>query len=445
MDNNLKKKAVGAVANRWMTFCVLVFSGGIAFKLSSIKDVFYVPLQTVMGLSNTQIGAALSAYGVVQTIGLILGIYICDMFSKKYMISFSLVGIGLCGIYLSTFPSYYGFLATFAVMAILGEVTYWPVLLKAVRLTGDESEQGRLFGLLEMGRGFVDVIIAFSALWVFDTMTKVSDAAGLRSGLLFYAGATILAGIFCFFMVPHDEKKVVLDKDGKKVSKAITAFDGMLTALKSLDVWAVAINGFTAYTIYCGLTYFIPFLNTIYFLPATLVGAYGIINQYGLKMIGGPVGGFVSDKVFKSSAKYMRFAFGLAAVAMVAFLMLPHEQMGKDGNYMLGMACTLGFGAIIFTMRAVFFAPMGELKVPAEITGAAMSLACLIIYLPNAFMYVFYGNLLDRFPGMQGFKYVFSVMVGLAVVGVFVSSFLVSRINKSKAAEKALELAQETK
>ncbi|MEG1801568.1 MAG: MFS transporter, partial [Oscillospiraceae bacterium] len=86
MDNNLKKKAVGAVANRWMTFCVLVFSGGIAFKLSSIKDVFYVPLQTVMGLSNTQIGAALSAYGVVQTIGLILGIYICDMFSKKYMI-----------------------------------------------------------------------------------------------------------------------------------------------------------------------------------------------------------------------------------------------------------------------------------------------------------------------------------------------------------------------
>lgn len=32
-------------------------------------------------------------------------------------------------------------------------------------------------------------------------------------------------------------------------------------------------------------------------LPATAVGMYGIINQYGLKMVGGPIGGFMSDKV----------------------------------------------------------------------------------------------------------------------------------------------------
>ena len=38
------------------------FSGGIAFKLSSMKDMFYVPMQEFMGLSNTQIGAALSVY-----------------------------------------------------------------------------------------------------------------------------------------------------------------------------------------------------------------------------------------------------------------------------------------------------------------------------------------------------------------------------------------------
>lgn len=34
----------------------------------------------------------------------------------------------------------------------------WPVLLKAIRLLGDETEQGRLFGFLEAGRGVVDTI-----------------------------------------------------------------------------------------------------------------------------------------------------------------------------------------------------------------------------------------------------------------------------------------------
>ena len=79
MSNETKKQIAKAAPNRWLVFCILTFSGGIAFKLSSMKDMFYVPMQEFMGLSNTQIGAALSVYGIVQTIGLIAGIYICDI------------------------------------------------------------------------------------------------------------------------------------------------------------------------------------------------------------------------------------------------------------------------------------------------------------------------------------------------------------------------------
>ena len=57
-----------------------------------------------------------------------------------------------------------------------------------------------------------------------------------------------------------------------------------------------------------------------------------------------------------------------------SFLMVPHESLGQGGNWIIGAACTLAFGAIVFTMRAVFFAPMDEVRVPKEITGAAMSL-----------------------------------------------------------------------
>lgn len=60
MSNEMKQKAVKAVPNRWFVFCVLTLSGGIAFKLSSMKDMFYVPMQQFMRLTNTQIGGALS-------------------------------------------------------------------------------------------------------------------------------------------------------------------------------------------------------------------------------------------------------------------------------------------------------------------------------------------------------------------------------------------------
>lgn len=427
MNQQVVSNASKNIHNRWITFCVLIFSGGVAFKLSSIKDMFYVPMQQFMGLSHTQIGGAMSAYGIVQTIGLIFGIYICDRFSKKYMISFSLIGIGLCGLYMATFPPYWGFLAAFAVMAIFGEVTYWPVLLKAVRFTGTEKEQGRMFGFLEMGRGVVDVIIAFSALAIFGAMGK--EAAALRGGILFLAVVTILAGVLCYIYIPSDEVNVVTE-EGKQVSKSKAAFSGMLEAIKSIEVWAVAFNGFMVYCIYCGLTYFIPFLKDIYGLPVVMVGSYGIINQYGLKMVGGPIGGFVSDKITHSAAKYIRFAFVLATVAMVGFMLLPHERMGASGNYIMGMFCTLGFAAIIFTMRAVFFAPMDEVKVRPQITGAAMSLGCLIIYAPNSFAYLIYGSVLDKYPGMQGYRIVFSIMAACAVVGFFVSSFLIHCIKK---------------
>ena len=61
MNNETRAKIVKAAPNRWLVFCILTLSGGIAFKLSSMKDMFYVPMQQFMGLTNTQIGGALSA------------------------------------------------------------------------------------------------------------------------------------------------------------------------------------------------------------------------------------------------------------------------------------------------------------------------------------------------------------------------------------------------
>ncbi len=408
------------------TFVVLVIGGGTIFKLSSLKDAFYVPMQEFMGLTHTQIGAALSVYGLVQTIGNFASIYISDRFSKRIMISVSLVGVGLIGVYISTFPGYGGILLAWGLLSFFGEVVYWPVLLKAIRLLGDETEQGRLFGFLEAGRGVVDTIVAFSALGVFALLGKGSIA--LRGSILFYSGAVILTGIISYFLVEDDKIGA-----GENVNKNKLAWDGVIQAVKTPEIWVVSLTIASIYSVYCGLTYFIPFLKDIYGIPVTLIGAYGIINQYGLKMVGGPVGGLLVDKKFKSATKFLRVALIVAAIAMFGFILLPHETM----NVYVGMACTLGFGAIIFSMRAVFFAPIDEIKVPRHISGAAMSIACIFGYAPQMFAFALYGNMLDRNPGMAGYRMVFMTMIGFAILGVVITTILLGMIKKKKDQEIA--------
>lgn len=407
---------------KWFTFAVLTLGAGTIFKLSSLKDAFYVPMQEFMGLSHTEIGAALSVYGLVQTIGNFASIYISDRFSKRIMISFSLVSIGVIGAYISTFPGYMGILLAWGLLSFFGEVVYWPVLLKSIRLLGDDTEQGRLFGFLEAGRGIVDTVIAFSALGLFALLGK--GVFAFKGSILFYSAVIAFSGVVSYFLVEDDK----VDEDAKDISKNKIALDGVIKAIKMPEIWVVSLTIASIYSVYCGLTYFIPFLKDIYKVPVTMIGAYGIINQYGLKMVGGPIGGMLVDKKFKSPTKFLRLALIASIIAMAGFMMLPHESM----NIYLGMACTLAFGSIIFSMRAVFFAPIAEIKVPRNISGAAMSIACILGYAPQMFTFALYGSILDRYPGMTGYRYVFMLMMMFAGIGVIITTVLLKMIKKKQ-------------
>lgn len=411
---------------KWGTFGVLVLAGGTIYKLSSLKDAFYVPMQEYFGLTHTQIGMAMSVYAIVQTLGYFVSMYVADRFSRRVLMPLGLIGTGAVGLYLATFPSYVGILASWAAMAFFADLLFWPVLVKSVRLLGDSSEQGRLFGFLEAGRGVVDTIVAFTALGLFINLG--SNAASFRIAILFFAIVTIVTGIIVFFTVGDDEKEEKAEESSQEKNKKAMA--GAKQVLKMPELWIASFMIFCVYGTYAGLTYFIPFLKDIYGMPVALVGAYGIINQYGLKMVGGPVGGIVTDKVFKSPTKYLRFTFLLSAIMIAIFAFLPHTSM----NIYLGMVCTLLIGSIVFTQRAIFFAPIDEINIPKEVSGAAISLACLIGYAPSIFSFALYGAVIDAFGGMAGYRVVFLIMSGFAVVGFIISNYLTHRLNKQKGA-----------
>jgi len=413
---------------KWISFGTLMLGAGTIYKLGFMKDAFYVPMQEFMGLSHTQIGVAMSIAGWISTFGFLAAILVVDRISKKIMIPFSLLGICVSGLFLSTFPSYPIFLLIYCLLAVFADMLYWPTMLKTVRLLGNEDEQGRMFGILEAGRGLMDTIVAFCALGIFSAFG--SNAAGLRAAILFYAIVPGVIAIIAFFLLEPD-KVSAGEKTAESREKSAKNDSTIKRALKNKNIWLVSFNVFFVYSVYCGLTYFIPFLEEAYALPAALVGVYGIINQYGLKMLGGPIGGFITDKVLHSATKYLRICFMIVAAFLVVFACLPHKKLG----IIIGMAITLTISAFVFSMRAIFFAPMDEVKVPRDITGSAMSIGSFVGYLPGAFMYAVYGFILDKFEGLAGYRIVFIIMAVFAVIGFFLSAYILRTIKKQKAKE----------
>lgn len=423
----MKNEVTRQNSKKWISFGTLVLGAGTIYKLGFLKDAFYVPMQEFMGLSHTQIGTAMSVAGIISTFGFLVSIYLTDRISKKVMIPMSLVGIGLLGFGLATFPPYWLFLLIYCGLAVCADMLYWPTMLKTVRLLGTDEEQGRMFGIMEAGRGLIDTIVAFGALGIFAAMG--SNKAGLKAAILFYAAVPMVIGIISYFLLEPDEIQTVVDSK-EKVNKNIIALNGVKSALKNKNIWLVSFNVFAVYSVYCGLTYFIPFLKDVYALPAVLVGAYGIINQYGLKMLGGPIGGYLTDKVFHSPTKYLKIVFVITGVLLGVLIFVPHNLM----NVYVGMLMTLSIGSCVFSMRAIFFAPMDEVDVPREITGSAMSLGAFIGYLPGAFLYSVYGYILDSNPGIAGYRIVFMVMAAFSVAGFLLSSYILTVINGRKGA-----------
>lgn len=411
--------------SKWIRFALLVMAGGTIYKLANLKDAFYVPMQEAMGLSHTEIGTLLSVNSMVATALFIVGGYLADRFSTRILIPLGLVGTGALGLLLSTFPGFSTLLLLFALLAVCSDCLVWPALLKSIRQLGGSKEQGRLFGLLEGGRGVVDTAVAFSALGIFVLLG--SGTGGFRAAIAFYAIIDVVVGVLLFLLLrsrPSNQTSEPASEPASEqpVAKKKKAGLGEIwRAAKQPQLWWVSFTVFMVYVVYCGLTYFIPYLTYVYGLPVALVGAYGIINQYGLKIIGGPLGGVLADKVVKGASRYIRLAFLCLIPVVAVLLLLPADP----GSQIPAMIVTLLFSLIVFTMRGVFWAPMDEVGIPEETSGTAFGIACLVGYAPGMFAFIVYGAILDANPGAGGYHIVFLVLAALALVGAAVSSGLV--------------------
>lgn len=398
---------------KWIAVLVLALAGGVLYKLPYLKYTYYDSLQAAMGISHTEFGILTSAFGIASMICYFLGGWVADRFQARKLLAFTFISYGLLGFYYATFPSYTMVLIIHVLMGAISGLTYWSVAIKAVRLLGDSSEQGKLFGFWEGGKGVSGTLVAFLTLAVFVRLGE--GKIGMSGVIITYAAACIIAGVCLFFLI----------KDTKEIEKTANSAKDILLALKNPNAWLIGIIIFTSYHLHIGCNYLTPYLTEIFCMPVAVAAAVAMVRYYVLNFAGAPVGGILVDKV-GSASKVLVICYSTVLVGLALFMILP----GNPALVYLAVALMLGLVFINFAIRGIYFVPVDELKTPAETTGLLVGFASFIGFLPDTYFHTLIGKMFDSYPGMLGYKLLFGYMFVMIVIALIATIILLRKVKK---------------
>ena len=399
---------------RYLILLVLALGAVAVYFMPYLRWSFYDTLMEAVGLSNAQFAATMSIYGVTAMIFYAPGGYLADRFSPRKMLTFAFAATGLLGFWYATYPGFVAQMIIFALWGGIGTAFFWSSMLKVANNLGTGEEQGRMFGLLEGGRGIINVAVAFIALYFYGKLGET--VAGITGILVGTSILCIVSALLIWFTVP--------DKLSGSGGDRIQLKD-VGKVLKMPAVWINAIIVLSCYSVYIGSTYLTPYMTEILGVSASLAAGVAIVRTYVLQAVAGPTGGVIADKL-GSVPKVVAACFVLMTVALAAFCFLP----AVPSMAIIAVVMMMIFCIAIFAMRGIYFAPLGQSNVPKTMVGTAIGVVSVIGFFPDVYMNALVGNLMDAFPGIVGYKYTFFVMLGFSVIGLVASIVLYRMIKK---------------
>ena len=388
---------------QWLSLFCLCVGGGTIYKLPYIRDVFYVQFQEAFGATNTQMGLMMTVYAITCAVSFLPGGWLTDLIPAKYLVSIGLFTTGATGLLLMSIPPMSVVLLAQGIFGITTTLLFWEAMFKGVRILGSDEEQGRLFGLLEGGRGIASTLISFAALAV---CAKLGEGKlGMQGTIIFYSVVLMLLGVMCFFLM--DKNPV----EGKINARECLA--GMVQVLKLPKVWLAGLIVFCGYASYQCLSYFTPYLVDVYGMSASMGSVISIIRTYILAIIIAPIGGALADKK-GSKIKFLQYIY----VIGIILALLPVFIVPGDGTLILMVIVMLCVAATVMVLRGIYSSTTAEINIPVVLAGAALGIMSQLGNAPDFFLQTMCGWFIDSHPGRAGYQMVFITMAILCVFGM---------------------------
>lgn len=401
-------KTTTSVVRRWLLMTVLSFSGGIIFLLPFLREVYYKPMAEAMSLSNTELGVMMSVFGFTSMIAYFPGGWLADRYSPRKLITGSLISTGLVGLYFSTYPSYLISIAIHAFWGVSITLLFWAAMIRVTRGWAPPAQQGRAFGILESMRGISEVVTHSLLLLTFAWLG--SGETALSVVIVELSSVIIVLGMLSWFVIEDDSGGPAAEGDRVGMTE-------ILAVLRMPIVWLIATVVLTAYSAYWASFYFTPYAGDVFLTSAAVAGAISVGRMW-LKPLSAVIAGFVADRF--GIARSTMLLFIVLVVSFLGFSALP----GSRQVFYLMLANIAVAGLAIFALRGIYFALLEEGGVPLAVTGTAAGVVSTIGYTPDIFMPMVGGLLLDEFPGLAGYRYLFLFTAAVCAVGLLAAAII---------------------
>ena len=399
------------IKRNFFTIILLSFAGSIIYGLPYFRSYYYDAYQSLYNLTNVQMGLLGSAYGLLGVFSYILGGVLADKFKAKKLLILSMVATGLGGLLHLVFTDFKALFIIYGLWGFTSLLTFWPALMKIVRIQGTEEEQSRAYGIFEGGRGVFNaahLAVATAIFGIFEA--KALPALGIQGIIIFYSAAPIVVAIIFIFILKEPE---TIKSDGKaeKVS-----WSQIVQFLKMPVVWFVVCLMFTSYVFNMSSYYFTPYASNVIGTSAVVAAVLTVLAQYA-RPFASTIGGFSADRFGKG--EIMAGGFLLMAIGMAAVLGAS-KLSGSFQMVVMVVACIIIYVGM-FSNFGLYFSFLTEGGVPLEVSGIAIGVASTFGYLPEVICPLIAGKTLDVYEGAKGYYIYFIFMLVMAIVGLILS------------------------
>lgn len=414
---------------RFMLLFALGVAYGFMYVMPYMKSSFYDQMIAAMGVTNEQLGALMTYYTIALTISYLPGGWIGDRFKPKPVLLISIFGqAALSFLFMFTYESYTMSVIIWLLMALTGGFAFWPAIMKGIRMTGTDEEQGRMYGIFEALNGLASLVLSFIMLGIMAIAGAGDLISGFKKALACMGALSLLSGVLVLILMPKNSAYGVSEAEA---SQKITLKD-YISTFKIPGVWIMSILVWCYVTISAVASYLTPYSTSVLGMSATLAASIGTIRTYGCRLVGGPLGGYLADKAFHSVSKEQVLGQAACIVTLLLFIIVPS---GVNGVILVIMLLLVGVA--MFLCKGTYFSVQPELGIPTNVSATAVAIATMIGYLPDMFVHTMFGNWIDAY-GNAGYTRILIYGVVTGVLGLFGALLAVRQSKKiAKRAQKA--------
>lgn len=411
---------------RFLLLFALGIAYGFMYVMPYMKSSFYDQMIAAMGCTNEQLGSLMTYYCIACTISYLPGGWIGDKFNPKPVLLFSIFGQAVLSfLFMFTYQSYAMAVIIWILMGFTGGFAFWPAIMKGIRMTGSDDEQGRLYGIFEALNGVASLLLSFIMIGVMAVVGSAELVTGFKSALAFMGGLSVVSGILVLILMDKDAAYGLSETEKKK---KITVQD-YFHAFKIPGVWIMAILVWCYVTISAVASYLTPYSTNVLGMSAALAASIGTLRTYGCRLIGGPLGGYLADKAFKSVSKEQALGQAACVVTLGLFLVLP---TGTSGAFLVVLLLLVGVA--MFLCKGTYFSIQPEMGIPTHVSATAVAIATFVGYLPDMFTHTMFGKWIDTY-GNGGYNRIIIYGVLTGVLGLAAAIWAV--IESKRVAKRA--------